>query len=173
MWDDPKTLVALAAFAVALLSLYMTMYNWRRSNRPVVVAFVAEHATGLGAATFNLVVANVGNRPALRVQLRIGSAAAKNLFHPEAPQNRIDDVLNVFRPESEIPLLKNGEELTTFFGAISEAAEGEKCLRYGARVDIGITYHDLDRKAYTEILTLKVYARNGFGGSIWELSKVG
>ena len=171
MWDDPKAVIALAAFVIASLSLYLTMYNWRRSNRPVVVAFVAEHAFGSHAATFNLVVANVGNRPALRVRLNIDKNKAKGIFHSEATEDRIDSVLNIFRPESEIPLLRNGEELTTSFGAMNETNQGEGWLRYGAQIAIAITYDDLDGRAYSERLTLKVYSRHGFGGSIWEVSK--
>lgn len=72
-----------------------------------------------------------------------------------------------FLKESEVPLLRNGEELTTSFGAFTNNGDEEPWLRYGAEAEISITYQDLDGRKFESRLLLKVYAREGFGGGVW------
>ena len=47
-----KDLTAVLALLVAVVALIYSKAQWRQSNRPLVTAFVEEHATGNMAATF-------------------------------------------------------------------------------------------------------------------------
>lgn len=165
--DDMKTLFSVAAIVVSLVSLYFTRVNWVQSNRPVLSAFIGEHSSGNMAATFNLTVANTGNRPAVRVSLHASHAEISTLLEEGANPKRFTEIESIFSPKSEIPLLRNGEELTTSFGAfISNSPEGP-WLRYGAETQISITYEDLEGRKYESRQPLKIYARVGFGGGVW------
>ena len=165
--DDIKTAFIAAAFVVSLISLYLTRLNWRQSNRPLVTAFIAEHHSGNSATVFNLVVSNTGNRPAVRVRLLAPHVAIMRLVEPGTSASRRASLENCFQHDSEIPLLRNGEELVTSFGACGETALNGKWLCYGAEIDIRVTYYDLDGHKFISQQPLKIYTRTGFGGGVW------
>jgi hypothetical protein len=165
--DDLKTLLSVAAFIVSLISLYFTRVNWLQSNRPVVSAFVTEHHSGNVASTFNLVVANTGNRPAVRVRLHASHAELSLLVDRHAKPDRFKMIESNFRPDSVIPLLRNGEELSTSFGAFSSDPNESPWLNYGVETNISISYYDLDGRRYESRQPLRIYARDGFGGGVW------
>lgn len=169
--DDLKTTLTVFALFVSLLALFFTRVHWRESNRPIVTAFVAEHASGNMAATFNLVVSNTGNRPAVRVQLHATPEAIRALLEPGAPVKYAEDIEGNFHPSSQIPLLRNGEELTTSFGAFLPDRSDGPWLNYGAQAEITITYEGIEGRRFESRLPLKVYARDGFGGGTWESKK--
>lgn len=152
------------ALIASAISLYFTKVNWRQSNRPLVSAFVRENNSGNAATTFNLVLANTGNRPAVRVQLRANQSELLKLFDPGASKQHVDRIFRVFHPDHELPLLRNGEELETSFGA---STQDEAWMKYGAVANIQIFYYDLDGKRFQSNQTLKIYLRRGFGGGTW------
>lgn len=165
--DDLKTAASFGALAISLVSLYFTKANWLQSNRPIVTAFITEHSSGNMAATFNLVIANTGNRPAVRVRMHAPQSEIRSLLEPEARDKRFEMIESNFLKESEVPLLRNGEELTTSFGAFTNNSDEGPWLRYGAEAEISITYQDLDGRKFESRQPLKVYAREGFGGGVW------
>jgi hypothetical protein len=154
-----------AAILISLLALWSSWRVWRKSNRPIVTAFVTELAGGNVSTVFNLVVANTGNRPATHVRLHATSVDIDQLVDPGAPKERRQDIANCFLQEAEIPLLRNSEELTTSFGAVKSPGAW---LNYGAQIAIEITYRDLDGGTYISKLPLRIYARDGFGGGVWQ-----
>lgn len=160
-------LISGAAFALSVVSLLLNRRYWHQSNRPVVTAFVAECGPLNKTGTFNLVITNTGNRPAVNIQLHAKSSDISRLFEDGADSKRLDHVAQCFMPESKIPLLRNGEELTTAFGAVSMDPGNGKWLKYGVEINISITYADLKGRRYKEKVPLKIYAREGFGGSSW------
>lgn len=165
--DDLKTALSVLALFTSGLALLVSRIHWRESNRPIVTAFVTEEVSGNMAATFNLVVANTGNRPAVAVQLRATPQAIDVFLDPGASEKYRYDIAAIFHPSSEIPLLRNGEELTTSFGAfLSDGSQGP-WLNYGAKADVAITYRDIEGREFETRQPLKVYARNGFGGGVW------
>jgi len=170
--EDIKTFLSGAAFAVSLVSLYFTRVNWLQSNRPIVSAFIAEHSSGEMASTFNLVVANTGNPPAIRIRLHASHAEISALLEPEVIPARFKNIESNFGAESEIPLLRNGEELSTSFGAFIRASAEGPWLRYGSEIEISITYRDLDGRRFEARQPLRVYARHGFGGGKWSDARV-
>ena len=165
--DDLKSWLAVAAFAASIISLYFTKVNWVQSNRPIVTAFISEHESGSMAATFNLVIANTGTRPAIRVRMHAGHAEIMRLLENDIERKRFALIESNFLKASEIPLLRNGEELTTSFGAFVNGTEEGGWLRYGAEADVSITYQDLDGRRFESRQPLRVYARQGFGGGVW------
>ena len=165
--DDLKTGASFGALIISLISLYFTKVNWLQSNRPIVTAFVTEHSSGNMAATFNLVIANTGNRPAVRVRLHASQAVIASLLEPTVRDKKFKMIESNFLKDSEVPLLRNGEELTTSFGAFTNNADDGPWLRYGAEAEISITYQDLDGRKFESRQPLKVYAREGFGGGVW------
>ena len=165
--EDLKTVASIAALAISFLSLYFTKVNWLQSNRPIVTAFVTEHSSGNMAATCNLVIANTGNRPAVRVRMHASQAEIASLLEPKVRDLKFNMIESNFLKESEIPLLRNGEELTTSFGAFTNSPDEGPWLRHGAEAEISITYQDLDGRKFESRQPLKVYAREGFGGGVW------
>ncbi|WP_157572107.1 hypothetical protein [Hydrogenophaga taeniospiralis] len=165
--DDLKTAASVAAIVISLVSLYFTRANWLQANRPIVTAFLTEHESGNSAATFNLVLANTGNRPAVRVRLHASHSEIAKLLEPGVAKSRFEQIEAVFLPKSEVPLLRNGEELTTSFGAFIGVSATGPWLQYGSEVAVSITYNDLEGRSYESRLPLKIYAREGFGGGVW------
>lgn len=165
--DDLKTGLALGAFVISLVSLYFTKVNWLQSNRPIVTAFITIHSSGNEASTFNLVIANTGNRPAVRVRLQASHTDIALLLESKVRDKEFRMIESNFLPKSELPLLRNGEELATSFGAVSGDSSNEPWLRYGAEIEISVRYQDLEGRKYQSRLPLKIYAREGFGGGIW------
>lgn len=163
--DEVRTAISFAAFAVSLASVYFSRRSWFQSNRPIVVAFVAEQH--LGAGTFKLVVSNTRNRPATNVRLRASFEDISSLLKSEIRPERKDTVGCCFSDSAMIPVLRNGEELSTAFGAFTPNNSNDEWLNYGAQIKIKIEYSDLDGRNYKSILPLKIYVREGFGGSVW------
>jgi hypothetical protein len=169
--DDIKTAIAVAALIASLVSLYFTKVNWLQSNRPIVSAFLVEHHPGNAFTAFNLVISNTGSRPAVRVRLHASRADILRLFLPDVDERRIEQVEHNFLRDSEVPLLRNGEELATSFGGVSADFQNGPWLNYGVEMDISITCRDLDGRAFESRQPLKVYARDGFGGGVWSEPK--
>lgn len=168
--EEIRTLISVAALLVSLISLLLVRMNWRESNRPIVTAFVEDDSSG-GTAIFHLIIANTGNRPAVRVRLHANEAQIAALMHPEADKKRLEILACNFSAQSEVPLLRNGEELSTSFGAFSTDQQNGKWLQYGTETEISVTYADLDGRRYKSKLPLKIYAREGFGGGTWVTQK--
>lgn len=165
--DEVRTAISFAAFAVSLASVYFSRRSWFQSNRPIVVAFVAEQHTGNVASAFKLVVSNTGNRPATNVRLRASSEDISNLVKPAVCSKRKDAIGGCFSDSAMIPVLRNGEELSTAFGAFTPNSSDGDWLNYGVQIKIKIEYSDLDGRNYRSTLPLKIYVREGFGGSVW------
>jgi hypothetical protein len=164
---DVKSALSLVAIVVSFCSFLFARRSWQQSNRPIVTAFLTEHDKGNRGGIFDLVVSNTGNRPAVRVRLNVSPEELRILVDPGADPKRVKDLEQCFVPESEIPVLRNGEELTTSFGSYSGDPKGTKWLNYAAEVEIEVSYLDLEGRVYKSRLPLKVYAREGFGGSVW------
>ncbi len=165
--DDWKLAISVVAIVISLVSLYFTRVNWLQSNRPVVTAFVTEDHSGNEAATFNLVLANTGNRPAVRIRLVASHDDIRSLVDPTISDKKFKMIEDNFLSRSEVALLRNGEELVTSFGAFTPHDPEGKWLNYGAEAEITVKYQDLEGRSFAAQLPLKIYARHGFGGGVW------
>ncbi|MGD1704827.1 hypothetical protein [Dapis sp. BLCC M229] len=167
------TLFSLSAIIISLVSLYFTRLHWIQSNRPIIVAYIDVNEADDGGIFYNLVVSNIGNRPAVRIRLNYSPEQIKNIFEDGISTEhrllnrefKIEQIENCFYPKSEIVLLENGEKLSTAFGATGRGAI--QWLKSGSTIDISITYFDLDGRSFKSLLPLKVYPRQGFSGMTW------
>lgn len=119
---------------------------------------------------YDLVVSNIGNRPAVKISLHSSPEQIKNIFEDgintddEATRKiKIEPIENCFAPKSEILLLEHGAKLSTAFGATGTT----QWLKFRSTIDISITYFDLDCRSFKSKLPLKVYPRQGFSGIMW------
>jgi len=162
--DWISVVVPVIAVAISMASLYFARRSWERSNRPLVTAFVEENGEGFA---FDLKVSNTGNRPAVNVQFHADEKTLAKLLEPDANAQHKEHFFACFSPQSTIALLRNGETLSTALGTYGKDSPW---LNYGAEARIGIKYSDLDGQKYHSTIPLKVYAREGFGGSVWRRS---
>lgn len=165
--DEIRTLISVGALGLSFASVLFSIYFWKKSNRPIVIAFVEEGDRSVDI--YNLVVTNTGNRPAVRVRLHASEKDIEKLFEDGTDPKRIDETKYCFSQKGEIPILKNGEELKTALGAITiKNRNNGKWLNYEAETNIKITYNDLEGNKYTSFMPIKIYPRTGFGGSYWK-----
>lgn len=162
--DDVRTAFSAVAIGISLASLYFSRRSWLQSNRPIVTAFVKEKEPSTGCTIFNLIIANTGNRPATDIQLATTDKDISRLLDAEASEKEKDSIKLCFSDEAIVPLLRNGEELETYFG---HTGLQEKCLRYGTQIVVEVRYCDLEGRKYLSRLPLKIYVRRGFGGHTW------
>ncbi len=155
-------------------------YFEKKSNRPIIVAYIDVSKLGNLNTTYNLVVSNIGNRPAVRIRLHSSPDQIKNIFEDGintgdgfTREQKIEQIENCFAPKSKIILLEHGEKLSTAFGGTFEAdvrfgaTVRKKWLKFASTIDISITYFDLDGRSFKSKLPLKVYPRQGFSGITW------
>jgi hypothetical protein len=164
--DGVRTLISLAALVASLISLYFTRRFWLQGNRPIVTAFVDEHSSGNMATAFDLHISNTGNRPAVDVRVEAKESDVRRLVGEGATKERIDEIRGCFGREATVALLRNGEELTTAFGSYGVTVD-RRVLNYGVSIPITVRNKDLDGRTYRARMPLKIFARTGFGGSVW------
>lgn len=169
--DNLRTAMTAIAVGISVASLYFSRRSWLQSNRPIVTAFVTEHASGNMAAVFNLVISNTGNRPATNVRMYAAPDMISRLLKENAEQRFRESIEMCFSEKARIPVLRNGEELETGFGAFTSYETGNGAspwLAYGEEIPVEIRYCDLEGRPYVSRHPLKIYARKGFGGSLWQ-----
>lgn len=81
-------------------------------------------------------------------------------------EHMADEIGYCFSAASTVALLRNGEELTTAFGSYG-TQKSSQLLNYGTQIPIIVTYDDLDKRSYKAHMPLKIFARHGFGGAVW------
>lgn len=166
MQIDLPVVVSMGALFVSLVSLYFTRRFWLQSNRPIVTAFVEEHTSGNMASTFNLIISNTGSRPAIDIRLHADPDKVSMLHGEGATETMTEEVRRCFTEDSTVVLLRNGEDLSTAFGSFG-VEQSSRQLNYGVQIPIVVTYKDLEGRKYKSRMFLKVFVRNGFGGSVW------
>ncbi|NES04977.1 MAG: hypothetical protein F6K22_20380 [Okeania sp. SIO2F4] len=160
------------AIIISLVSFCSTLLLWKKSNRPIIVAYIDVNGEpGNVNIFYDLVVSNIGNRPAVRIRLDSSPEEIKNIFEDGintgdgfTREQKIEQIENCFDPKNEIVLLEHREKLSTAFGATGRI----QWLKFGSTIDISITYFDLDGRSFKSKLPLKVYPRKGFSGIIWK-----
>ncbi|WP_146388000.1 hypothetical protein [Luteimonas marina] len=170
MQIDLPVAISIGALFVSLVSLYFTRRFWLQSNRPIVTAFVDEHSELRTASTFNLIISNSGNRPAVNIRLHADADRVSSLHGEGATEQMMEGITRCFEEESMVALLRNGEDLSTAFGSFG-VEKSSRQLNYGVQIPILVTYEDLDGRRYKGRMPLKVFARNGFAGAVWSKSK--
>ncbi|MBD2625128.1 hypothetical protein [Trichormus variabilis] len=104
--DIVRTLIMSFTALIAVFSFGNTIILWRKTNRPIISAFVETHSRGNIATTYNLLVINSGNRPAVDIQLRVVDIETlKKCLTQEIDHPKVVELFRCFSNEGIIPLL--------------------------------------------------------------------
>ncbi|GAB6910141.1 conserved hypothetical protein [Desulfosarcina cetonica] len=161
---EPTVLISLIAVLVSLLSYIFARRSWRETYRPIVTARIETHASGNMATLFDIVVYNVGNRPATDIRLTTNQNMLEDAFDGNASEKLKSEIKACFSNEGTIPLLHPGNVATNGFGM---AGVKEKGLKYGSKIPIVIKYSDLNRQKIKSKQTLIFRDTTYFAGSGW------
>lgn len=158
--------ISAGAFLVSLAAFAFTRRAWLEGNRPIVTAEIATHDAGSEAIAFNLVVHNVGNRPATDIRLQASHEAIESLVEPSARARYRAEVERCFSEEGRIAVLHHGKSVKNGFGLTSND-KTKSTLKYGASAEIEITYKDMGSRRFKSKLCLIVRDSAYFAGSGW------
>lgn len=164
-----STFFATSALIVSLISLLITVWLWRESNRPVVTARIKTHRGGNVAILYNLEVVNSGTRPAKDVRLIVD---LDDLAHAVVPPSErgvdfaqtMRCVARCFEMRATISVLLNSETRSNSFGHTSRE---DPFWVPGAAIPISISYRGLERQLYMTNLVLRIDDTAGFAGSFY------
>jgi hypothetical protein len=166
-----RILLMAASTLIAVLSYRNTVKLWKKTNRPIVSAFVETESSGNIATTYDLLVINSGNRPAVDIQLQLNIEDLKQCITPPINDPKIELILKCFNNDGVIPLLVAGAKISNSFGLTSRKPE-DNVWKYGSSLPIKIIYKDLEGDQwYTSALTLVVKDSNTFAGTQWVKEK--
>ena len=142
------------------------MWSWSQANRPIVVAYVETVASGNVATVLQLVVENVGNRPAACVQLIASPDELSQVRRASAGDAVVLDVERCFSPRAVIPVLKPGQKVTNAFGQLT--ADSSSTWVPESRLAIQLSYSGYEReRTYSGTCQLLLSNDHGFAGSSW------
>ena len=168
MGETLRTVFMGATSLIAALSFFSTVRLWRKTNRPIVSAFVETSSAGNVATMYSLLLINSGNRPAVNVQLslKIDISDFKNCITREIEDPNVEAILKCFSKEAIIPLLIDGNKTSNYFG-ITSTKEMDNIWVYGSSLPVEIRYQDLEGNKYTSTLSLVVKYSKAFAGMEW------
>lgn len=156
--------IAIAALAVSLCSLLISLDLWRRSFRPIVSLAVKTHAGGNVETAYDLVVMNSGTLPARSIKLSATEKSIASAFGADTTQQNKKRWLACFN--QVIPSLQNNDRVSCSFGTTK--ADDKGFWRHGATIPITITYKGwFGGKTYTEAQTIHIVDSNSFTGYFW------
>jgi hypothetical protein len=158
--------ISAGAFLVSFFAFSFTRRAWLETNRPIVTAEIATHDAGSEAIAFNLVVHNVGNRPATNIRLLASAEAIQSLVEPMARDRYRAEVERCFSQEGRIAVLHHGKSVKNGFG-LTSSDKVKSALKYGASAEIEILYSDLNTRRFKSKLLLIVRDSAYFAGSGW------
>ncbi len=164
-----------SALTASLVSLLFQGMLWRRSNRPIVSAYICDaepEDKSKKTFPFKLVLINTGNMPATNIYFSAKESDIEKIFEQGTEDIRKSIVANCFENDSEVPLLVNGERIETTFGFSGDIGNNKRTgLKYDAWLPVRITYYDLSSRKYTSSLKLRIRDREGFGGAVFNIKK--
>ena len=167
--------ISVSALLISLLSLLFQEFQWRRSTRPIVSAYLCNTFPNekiSSSVDLNLIIINTGTMPATDIRIRAKESDIKKIFGDEINEVDKDIVTNCFDNKRTTPLLLNGNKAETFFGHCEQInATSWKGLKYDSWLPIKITYRDLNKRKYRTSIKLKLRDSYGFGGAVAELTK--
>ena len=160
----------IAAFILSIVSFLIVNNYWRQSNRPIVAAMIRTNVLGNVSITFDLVLLNMGSRPATNIRLEANQSELQACLVnasqiQDAPLWR--DVLNCFSDRGTITLLPQMKEITNSFGFTGEAGGKGPFWKYGSSFSICIRYCDLEGNTYKSRQSLIIKTSTGFASGFW------
>jgi len=97
---DFATVISLIALFLSVLSYVFNRRSWHETYRPIVVAEMVYASKGACEVHFDVIIKNIGNRPAFNVQLKIDK---------KLPSITTDQIESHFFSGRELPLFNPGE----------------------------------------------------------------
>lgn len=167
-------IVSAFSLLFSVLALYISRKSWQQSNRPIVTARVTSAASGGEKGTpLNIIVENTGNRPAVNIRLSVSSDLLKtHLANNEVTEQSYDrQITKIFSDRGVIPVLGNGKNITNSFGFLSGGNE-DSAWKDEARIEINISYEDLDGRKFNHKIPLFIAGDEGFASTSWNQNKV-
>lgn len=161
---------SVSALIISLISLLITIWLWRESNRPVVSARIKTHKGGNVSILYNIELINCGTRPAKDVRIFIEQQELDGAILPEARvKNSFEEeflhVKKCFEERAAVPILLNGETISNAFGHTSIE---RPFWRPGATMQIKVYYMGLEGQRYESSITIKIDDTAGFAGAFYE-----
>lgn len=163
--EELRTVVSALALVVSLFAIWMTRRYWLKANRPIVAAMVRSQAGNLATA-YDLVVMNVGSRPAVDIHIDCDHEALNRALVDSERGKHVDYIRDCFGAEAIHPFLSHGESAKAAFGWIKGKKE-ESTWHFRSKIPIMIAYRDLEGGRYTSrqdlmILNSDSYANAAF-----------
>lgn len=161
-----ETLFSATALIISLISLLITIWLWRESNRPVVTARIVTHKGGNIAILYHLELVNSGTRPAKNVRLHANHQEIMGALLPTAPSHKdyereLSYIERCFKDRAAVPILLNGETTTSPFGHTSVESP---FWSPGAILQLVVSYQGLEGQRYKSAITIKIDDTAGFAG---------
>ena len=163
-----RNLFSIVAVAISVATYISTRKFWFLTYRPIVTAEIIVNSSGIGMATFDLVVYNSGNRPAVNIKLYAERTDIENILSTNITQEKKKEVIGVFSSCNKIALLLNDKDAkTAFFSFSNQVGSDADWLQYERELPIVISYSDISGKEYSSNIILHIRGAEGFGGSVW------
>jgi len=158
------------AMCISILSFCYTRKHWLSTYRPIITAEIKIFNNSVGAAKFNLVIYNSGNRPAINISLKVEKEDLKKILSKNVSAEHEKELFDIFSPSNTISLIVNDKTATTAFFSFSDHQKNIDILKYHAKLPICIEYEDISQRKYKQKIELYIRDSEGFGGSIWKKS---
>lgn len=162
-------IVSVFSFLIAVLALYVSRKSWLQANRPIVTARVTSFEPGGEKGTaLNIIVENTGNRPAKNIRLSIPLDLLESLFAENEIANQTwkRTITKIFSDRGVISILGNGKSISNSFGFLSGGNDGST-WKDEARVEIEVSYEDLDGRKFNHKNPLFIAGDEGFASTSW------
>jgi hypothetical protein len=163
--DTAGPVLSLVAIGVSIASLWLSIYTWRVSFRPIVSCAVQTHRSTEALITYNLVVCNSGKIPARNIRIRTDQASLEQAFGTGATEVMKDRWLYVFKDDTSINILLNDDRVSCSFGETRITNTG--FWKWGARFSITISYDDWFGKRYSETQEIVILGSDSFTPYSW------
>lgn len=157
-------LIPIGALAISILSFYFSIKSWLESNRPIVIARVTTKAGGDISTILDIIVQNVGNRPAKNINLRVQQKDLDSIILAKKGDPLRNDIEACFSAKGNIPVLENGRSVINSFGVLQQTGSTWKI---NSRLNVTITYQGLGRRKFKNIVPLLITDDRGFAGGFW------
>ena len=157
-WTAYYTLATFGLLAVALLAAFYAWRQWRtthranlEANRPYVVVVIEPSAAG--GPLFDLVIKNIGRRPAFRVETTLVPEPIR------ASEPKGAEIAKAKMLTDPIEMLAPNQELRTFYD--NHADRAHSTAELPTSHEVSITYRDSSKGRYSENSVLDLEASRG------------
>lgn len=161
-----EIIISVIALIVAIISLALSIYFWKRQFRPIITLAVKTVVAGNVSTAFDLQIKNSGSIPARNIRLTVDQAVLENALGSSADQKNRKRWLAAFYEENLISCLQNGESITCSFGMSQSHDQG--FWKYKSELPITIEYIGWFGGNYKETQAVKIMNSDSFTDFHWE-----